>query len=147
MTLSDSGRRWPTNRPGDPPVTVRMEGDHVIIRTDGRLDRDATNALAETINGAITAACAVTLDLQRVDGTCPPLMNRPRRHGADRVLSSLTSASLVTAVRSGVLRVSTAAPPCLIDVKSGRVYIGDAATDWRFIPTNAWVPVTSITKS
>ena len=142
MALTDLGPPRPTHRPADPPVTVRMRGDHVVIRTDTQLDRDATNALAETINGAIAAGCVAVLDLR---GNGSPLTSR--RGLADVVdpaLACSRSSQSITAVGSGVVRVPTIGQPWLIDVRSGRVCTGHGATDWRCVPANAWVAVASV---
>lgn len=61
MTTHDLGPPRPTNRPAEPPVDARIDGDRLVRRAVGMLDRDATNALVASKDAAIVDGCCVRL--------------------------------------------------------------------------------------
>lgn len=144
MTLYDLGPTRPTYRPTAPPVHVRMDGDHVVITATGPLDRDATNALAASLDAVVTTGKVAVLDLYPYDGpTSTPLGAAPscirspaRCPGAD---------ASVEAVGPGLIRVRTGAGPWTIDVPMRRLYVGHDEIERRFVPAIAWVDARSVT--
>jgi hypothetical protein len=143
MTIHDLGPPRPTIRPTDPPVRVCMDGLDVVVRVAGALDRDATNALAVSMNAAIMAGGRVLLDLDPV-ADLTPLQEATVR---DPRMSDASGRPHVEAIGPGLIRIPTASRRWTVDVSRRRLCTTDDPTDRRFVPPQAWRWIRSLSVS
>lgn len=56
-----------TTDAGGTGISVTMDGERVVIRPSGHLDRDAIDTVRALLSGATTAGVAAVVDLARID--------------------------------------------------------------------------------
>ena len=137
MTTYDLGPARPTNRPSEPTIQVRIDEDLVVVRLGTAIDRDATNALVDTMNAAIAAGCSVMLELDRVvDGAFLATSS-----GVQQAVQPTQPD--IAAIGSGLIGIPTVTRPWTIDVVRRRLCTATVGAERRFVPPAGWTPIRS----
>jgi hypothetical protein len=124
----------------DPPITVHMDSDQVVIWPDGDLDTDATEALTDAVNAAVSAGSVVVVDLDRSSPVTAMTDGEPS--GAARPTASDTNLlPAAVAAGPGHIRLASAASCWTVDLGSRRLCRSHAPVDYRFVPADSWTAV------
>jgi hypothetical protein len=121
----------------EPPVPARVEGDQVVLRISGPLDRRTTDALAEAMNATLSCGHTLVLDLTpATDVSSGATALRP---------AGPPTGTPFTAIGAGLIRVTTVATTWTIDVAGRRLATGHPTMEPRFVPPHGWMPIRSVT--
>ena len=135
----------------DPPITVSMDGDQVVIRPERRLDRDASMALIAAINAAVVAGATVLIDLERGirprnQVVAPARRSHARetpRRPAD-ISRSVTARNGITLAGPGCIRLVTTRSCWTIDITARRLCRSATPLEARFVAPDFWIGVRQI---
>lgn len=140
----------PIQQLNDPPITVSMDGDHVVIRPERRLDRDASMALIAAINAAVIAGATALIDLER--GIRPRTQVDASRRTQGRetpwrladTSNSDTSNNGITLAGPGCIRLATTRSCWTIDITARRLCRSATPREARFVAPDFWIGVRQI---
>lgn len=117
----------------DPPIRISMNGDHLVIRPEGRLDHDAAQALIGAVDAAVFTGSTVLVDLDEQDRSPATGEVSAPRHPRP--------ATGVVAAMPGCMRFGGAGSWWTIDVAARRVCRSATPIDPRFVAADLWIGV------
>jgi hypothetical protein len=134
----------------DPPITVSMDGDLVVIRPERRLDRDASMALIAVINAAVVAGATALIDLERGIRPRTQVVAARRSHGSETprrpadISRSVTARNGITLAGPGCIRLATTRSCWTIDLTARRFCRSATPLEARFVAPDFWIGVRQI---
>ena len=149
--MRDRANVRPIQQRIDPPITVSMDGDHVVIRPERRLDRDASMALIGAINAAVMAGATALIDLER--GIRPRTRvvapaRRPHVGEAPWRLADMSKSESanngITFAGPGCIRLATTRSCWTIDLSARRLCRSATPLEARFVAPDFWIGVRQI---
>lgn len=127
----------------DPPITVSMDGDHVVIRPERHLDHDASMALISAVNAAVIAGATALIDLEQGTRSTARAVGPARRAGGQESPRRPVDAALsgITLAGPGCIRLRTTLSYWTVDLATRRFCRCTTPLEARFIGSDFWIGV------